>query len=264
MVIFPVLFGRGAMRLGGILVMFRQNALCPSQNARQHSEQAHTSAAAVLIGSVFVLAACSQAIDYTYSRKNFSSSTFEADLSACSRVISARTYSLRLACGVAGLSLSRTDRPRTGIYASCQARFRVAETWSVALWQPYRRPRGPRATGTGGVDSSPTAGPSINNQPPPLARQSIFRLIAQLSQSRRIPRGCLGYLEKYPEGEFKSLAEITQSAQMTEQGSSRRTQFLLVLSPIGGQSTNGNPQPKPGTSFTGSEASLLLLTFVPC
>jgi hypothetical protein len=26
-VIFPVLFGRGAMRLGGILVMFRQNAL---------------------------------------------------------------------------------------------------------------------------------------------------------------------------------------------------------------------------------------------
>jgi hypothetical protein len=48
---------------------------------------------------------------------------------------------------------------------------------------------------------------------------------------------------------------------MTEQGSSRRTQFLLVLSPIGGQSTNGNPQPKPGTSFTGSEASLLLLTF---
>jgi hypothetical protein len=42
-------------------------------------------AAAVLIGSVFVLAACSQAIDYTYSRKNFSSSTFEADLSACKR-----------------------------------------------------------------------------------------------------------------------------------------------------------------------------------
>ena len=37
-------------------------------------------AAAVLIGRVFVLAACSQAIDYTYSRKNFSSSTFEADL----------------------------------------------------------------------------------------------------------------------------------------------------------------------------------------
>ena len=28
-------------------------------------------AAAVLIGSVFVLAACSQAMDYTYSRKNF-------------------------------------------------------------------------------------------------------------------------------------------------------------------------------------------------
>jgi hypothetical protein len=48
---------------------------------------------------------------------------------------------------------------------------------------------------------------------------------------------------------------------MTEQGSSRRTQFLLVLSPIGGQSTNGNPQPKPGTSFTGGETSLLLLTF---
>jgi hypothetical protein len=39
--------------------------------------------AAVLVGSVFVLAACSQTIDYTYSRRNFSSSTFEADLSAC-------------------------------------------------------------------------------------------------------------------------------------------------------------------------------------
>jgi hypothetical protein len=39
--------------------------------------------AAVVVGSVFVLAACSQAIDCTYSRKNFSSSTFEADLSAC-------------------------------------------------------------------------------------------------------------------------------------------------------------------------------------
>jgi hypothetical protein len=40
-------------------------------------------AAAVLVGSVFVLTACSQTIDYTYSRKNFSSSTFEADLSTC-------------------------------------------------------------------------------------------------------------------------------------------------------------------------------------
>ena len=54
-------------------------------------------AAAVLIGSVFVLAACSQAIDYTYSRKNFSSSTFEADLSACKRQ---------------GPSISASRRPR--------------------------------------------------------------------------------------------------------------------------------------------------------
>jgi hypothetical protein len=40
-------------------------------------------AAAVFVGSTIVLAACSQAIDYTYSKRNFSSSTFEADLSAC-------------------------------------------------------------------------------------------------------------------------------------------------------------------------------------
>jgi hypothetical protein len=35
------------------------------------------------VAGTLVLAACSQTIDYTYSRKNFSSSTFEADLSAC-------------------------------------------------------------------------------------------------------------------------------------------------------------------------------------
>jgi hypothetical protein len=37
----------------------------------------------VVVGSVFMLTACSQVIDYTYSRKDFTSSTFEADLSAC-------------------------------------------------------------------------------------------------------------------------------------------------------------------------------------
>src|ERR1700753_2553361 len=31
------------------------------------------------------LADCSQVIDYTYSRKNFASPTFEADLTACKR-----------------------------------------------------------------------------------------------------------------------------------------------------------------------------------
>jgi hypothetical protein len=36
-----------------------------------------------LLGSTLLLAACSQAINYTYSRKNFTSPTFEADLSAC-------------------------------------------------------------------------------------------------------------------------------------------------------------------------------------
>ena len=42
-------------------------------------------AAGFLVGSTLFLMGCSQAIDYTYSRKNFSSSTFEADLSACKR-----------------------------------------------------------------------------------------------------------------------------------------------------------------------------------
>jgi len=41
--------------------------------------------AAVVVGSVFVLTGCSQAIDYTYSKRNFTSSTFEGDLSACKR-----------------------------------------------------------------------------------------------------------------------------------------------------------------------------------
>ena len=36
-----------------------------------------------LLGSTLFLAACTQAINYTYSRKNFTSPTFEADLSAC-------------------------------------------------------------------------------------------------------------------------------------------------------------------------------------
>jgi PBP1b-binding outer membrane lipoprotein LpoB len=36
-----------------------------------------------LLGSALFLAGCSQAINYTYSKKNFTSPTFEADLSAC-------------------------------------------------------------------------------------------------------------------------------------------------------------------------------------
>jgi hypothetical protein len=36
-----------------------------------------------LLGCVMLMAGCSQAIDYTYSKRNFASSTFEADLSAC-------------------------------------------------------------------------------------------------------------------------------------------------------------------------------------
>jgi hypothetical protein len=40
-------------------------------------------ATCLTLGCVMVLAGCSQAIDYTYSKRNFTSSTFEADLSAC-------------------------------------------------------------------------------------------------------------------------------------------------------------------------------------
>jgi hypothetical protein len=40
-------------------------------------------ATCVLLGCVMVPAGCSQAIDYTYSKRNFTSSTFEADLSVC-------------------------------------------------------------------------------------------------------------------------------------------------------------------------------------
>jgi hypothetical protein len=42
-------------------------------------------ATALLLGSTFFLTACSQAINYTYSKKNFTSPKFEADLSACRR-----------------------------------------------------------------------------------------------------------------------------------------------------------------------------------
>ena len=42
-------------------------------------------AAGSLLLSTFLLAACSQAINYTYSKKNFTNPTFEADLSACRR-----------------------------------------------------------------------------------------------------------------------------------------------------------------------------------
>jgi hypothetical protein len=40
-------------------------------------------ATCVLLGCEVVLPGCSQAIDYTYSKRNFTSSTFETDLSAC-------------------------------------------------------------------------------------------------------------------------------------------------------------------------------------
>ncbi len=36
-----------------------------------------------LLGSTFLLVSCSQALDYTYSKKNFTTSSFQADLSAC-------------------------------------------------------------------------------------------------------------------------------------------------------------------------------------
>jgi hypothetical protein len=42
-------------------------------------------AAGFLVGSTLFLMGCSQAIDYTYSKRNFTNSTFEADLSACRR-----------------------------------------------------------------------------------------------------------------------------------------------------------------------------------
>ena len=36
-----------------------------------------------LLGSTFLLGSCSQAIDYTYSKKNFTSPTFKSDLFKC-------------------------------------------------------------------------------------------------------------------------------------------------------------------------------------
>jgi hypothetical protein len=36
-----------------------------------------------LLASTLVLAGCSQITDYSYSRKNFTTSTFESDLAAC-------------------------------------------------------------------------------------------------------------------------------------------------------------------------------------
>jgi hypothetical protein len=42
-------------------------------------------ATVLLLSSALFLAACSQAINYTYSKKNFTSSNFEVDISACKR-----------------------------------------------------------------------------------------------------------------------------------------------------------------------------------
>jgi hypothetical protein len=39
----------------------------------------------LLLGCVLMLAGCSQAANYTYSKRNFTSQTFEADLSGCKR-----------------------------------------------------------------------------------------------------------------------------------------------------------------------------------
>jgi hypothetical protein len=44
-----------------------------------------------LLGSALLLPACSQAINYTYSKRNFASPTFEADLSTCKHHKSAIT-----------------------------------------------------------------------------------------------------------------------------------------------------------------------------
>ena len=46
-------------------------------------DNAGMKASGVLLGSTLLLAGCSQAINYTYSKKNFTSPTFEVDLSAC-------------------------------------------------------------------------------------------------------------------------------------------------------------------------------------
>jgi hypothetical protein len=42
-------------------------------------------ASCVLFCCVVMLAGCSQAINYTYSKKNFTSALFDADLSECKR-----------------------------------------------------------------------------------------------------------------------------------------------------------------------------------
>jgi hypothetical protein len=39
----------------------------------------------LLLGCVAMLTGCSQAIDYTYTKRNFTSLTFQTDLSACKR-----------------------------------------------------------------------------------------------------------------------------------------------------------------------------------
>jgi hypothetical protein len=42
-------------------------------------------ARSLLLGCVLMLAGCTQAINYTYSKRNFTGPTFEADLSECKR-----------------------------------------------------------------------------------------------------------------------------------------------------------------------------------
>jgi len=77
---------------------------------------------------------------------------------------------MRLASGGAGTQAEMGRMMVEKAAAVTEAQFAAANRHRRCRLQSHRR--------------------AVNKQPtPPLARQSIFRLIAQLSQSRRIPRG---------------------------------------------------------------------------
>jgi hypothetical protein len=90
----------------------------------------------------------------------------------------------------------RGDEIRTVIYTSCLFKLRVAGIHGCDLGPLNGRPRGPRATGSGGVTTSKPHAGAVNNEKihwPVSAKRPrwlapTLRLNEQLSQNSKAPR----------------------------------------------------------------------------
>jgi hypothetical protein len=75
---------------------FLQMGCSPLKRLREPWALSRMKAVCCLVGSNLLLAACNEAASYTYSKANFTSPTFKADLSACRHFRSSTAYQVGL------------------------------------------------------------------------------------------------------------------------------------------------------------------------